>query len=61
MRNYQIRLALAGNPKTPLVIALKQVSTLDDRDLRTIAKSKNVPQAVGAQARRILMTRPSSR
>ena len=61
LRNYQIRLALAGNPKTPLVIALKQVSTLDDRDLRTIAKSKNVPQAVGAQARRILLTRPSSR
>src|SRR4029453_5331427 len=61
LRNYQIRLALAGNPKTPLVIAIKQVSTLDDRDLRTIAKSKNVPQAVGAQARRILLTRPSSR
>jgi len=56
MRNYQVRLALATNPKTPLVIALKQVGTLDGRDLRTLAKSKNVPQAVAAQARRLLLT-----
>jgi hypothetical protein len=61
MRNYQVRLALAGNPKTPLVIAIRQVSSLDDRDLRTLAKSKNVPQAVAAQARRLLMTRPSAK
>ena len=61
MRNYQVRLALACNPKTPLVIAIKQVSSLDDRDLRTLAKSKNVPNAVAAQARRLLLTRPSSR
>jgi hypothetical protein len=60
MRNYQVRLALATNPKTPLVIAMKQVSSLDDRDLRMLAKSKNVPQAVAAQARRLLMTKPSA-
>jgi hypothetical protein len=57
MRNYQVRLALATNPKTPLVVALKQVGTLDERDLRTLAKSKNVPQTVASQARRLLMTR----
>jgi hypothetical protein len=61
MRNYQVRLALATNPKTPLVIALKQVSSLDERDQRTLAKSKNVPQSVAAQARRILLNKPESR
>lgn len=55
-RNYQIRLALATNPKTPLVIALKQVGALGEKDLRLIAKSKNVPGGVAAQARRLLLT-----
>ena len=59
MKNYQIRLALATNPKTPLVIALKQIRTLDERDIRQIAKSRNVPQTVAAQARRILYSMPS--
>jgi hypothetical protein len=57
-RNYQVRLALATNPKTPLVVAMKQVNSLDERDLRTLAKSKNVPQSVAAQARRLLLTKP---
>ena len=56
MRNYQVRLGLATNPKARLPVALRQVGTLDERDLRIIAKSKNVPAAVSAQARRLLMT-----
>ena len=56
MRNYQVRLGLATNPKARLPVALRQVGTLDERDLRMIAKSKNVPAAVSAQARRLLMT-----
>ena len=55
MRNYQVRLAIATNPKAPLPIALRQVASLDQRDLRQIAKSKNVPQAVAAHARRLLL------
>jgi hypothetical protein len=31
------------------------VASLEQRDLRQIAKSKNVPQAVAAHARRLLM------
>ena len=56
MRNYQVRLGIATNPKAPLVIAIKQVGTLDERDLRLISRSKNVPMAIAAQARRLLMT-----
>jgi hypothetical protein len=54
-RNYQIRLALATNPKTPLAIALKQLSALGERDLRALAKSRNVSQTVAAQARRMIL------
>jgi len=56
MRNYQVRLGVATNPKARLPVALKQVGTLEERDLRLIAKSRNVPAAIAAQARRILMT-----
>ena len=61
MRNYQIRLALATNPKTPLVLALKQLTTLTDGDLRLLTKSKNVSATVASQARRILMTMREAR
>jgi hypothetical protein len=57
MRNYQVRLSLATNPKTPLTIAIKQIGTLGERDLRQLAKSKNVSATVAAQARRLLMAR----
>jgi hypothetical protein len=54
VRNYQVRHALSTNPKTPLPVALRHVGTLSERDMRFVAKSKNVPQAVAVQARRIL-------
>jgi hypothetical protein len=57
MRNYQVRLGLATNPKTPIAVALKQLSVLGERDIRALAKSRNIPQAVAVQARRILAAR----
>lgn len=56
VRNYQVRHALTTNPKTPLPVALRHVATLTERDLRFIAKSKNVPQGIAVQARRILLS-----
>jgi len=58
MRNYQIKLSLATNPKTPVTIALRQLSALADRDLRQLAKSRNVPDAVSGQARRMVVSKP---
>jgi hypothetical protein len=57
MANYQVRLALATNPKTPLPTAVRIVPTLLVRDLRALAKSKNVPSAVNGMAKRIVITR----
>jgi hypothetical protein len=56
-RNYQIRHALVTNPKTPLAIALHFVGMLHERDLRFLAKSKNVSATIVSQARRILAQR----
>ncbi|MCW5891449.1 MAG: hypothetical protein KIT14_12990 [bacterium] len=55
VRNYQVKLALVTNPKTPLVIAMRLVAQLGERDVRALAKSRNVPQAVAVQARRIVV------
>ena len=57
INNYQVRLALVTNPKTPTVIAVRYVNTLLVRDLRLLAKSKNVPVAVNGAAKRIVIDR----
>jgi hypothetical protein len=55
--NYQVRLALTTNPKTPLAMAVRFVSTLLPRDVRALAKSKNVPAAVCGMAKRLVISR----
>jgi hypothetical protein len=46
LKNYQVRVALANNPKTPLSEALKQVGYLRQRELEHLAKSRAVPRAI---------------
>ncbi len=53
-KSYQIKSALATNPKCPQPVAIKFLNYLPERDLRTIMKSKDVPSAISAHARRIL-------
>jgi len=50
---YSVKFNLAGNPKTPVPIALKLLSHLRELDLRKSAKSKDVPQVVATHARRL--------
>ena len=57
--NYQVRLALTTNPKTPIGVAARFVPGLLPRDLRQLAKSKNVPSAICAMARRLVLERTS--
>ena len=57
LASYQVKLALATNPKTPLPLALRLVPMLLPRDLRTLAKSKNVPQGVNSLAKRLILQR----
>lgn len=53
-RSYQVKLNLATNPKTPQSAAMKFLNYLQERDLRSIMKSKDVPSAISTHARRIL-------
>jgi hypothetical protein len=55
--NYQVKLALATNPKTPLPLAVRFVPMLLPRDLRALAKSKNVPAAINGMAKRLVIDR----
>ncbi len=53
-KSYQIKLALTTNPKTPIPQAVKFLNYLQDRDLRNLMKSRDVPSNISAHARRIL-------
>ncbi len=53
-KNYQIKMALASNPKTPQPQAIKFLNYLQERDLRHLMKSKDVPSNISTHARRIL-------
>ena len=53
-KNYQVKLGLATNPKTPQPTAVKFLNYLQDKDLRGIMKSRDVPSAISTQARRLL-------
>jgi hypothetical protein len=53
-KSNQIRFALATNPKCPQPVAIKFLNYLQERELRSIMKSKDVPSAISAHARRIL-------
>ncbi len=54
MRHYQVRHALATNPKCPLPIAARLVQTLMAQDLKVISRSKSVPTGVAQAARRLI-------
>ena len=51
MRNYQTRWALVQNPKTPIQISTQIMGTLREKEIKILAKSKAVSQAVSTIAR----------
>ncbi len=50
---YQVMKALILNPRTPLAIALKYVPKLSVKEMRDLAKDRNVPDAVRSIALRL--------
>lgn len=56
-KNYQVKLALVNNPKCPISQALNFLSHLRPFDLKAIARSKNVPQAIAQAAANMLKRR----
>ncbi len=54
LKIYPVKVELAKNPKTPLMLAMKLLQLLREADLHQIAKSKDVLRAVSSQALRLL-------
>ena len=57
-KNYQVRISLVSNPKTPLTLSMRHLHSLNDRDVRALAKSKNVSATVANAAKRIVNSKP---
>lgn len=53
-RNYQIKLNLVQNPRTPMTFSTRMIPHLRDNDLRNLAKSKNVPSSIAQAVRQQL-------
>jgi hypothetical protein len=56
-RSHQIKLNLVSNPRTPFAFAAKLLPHLREHELKSLAKSKNVPGAVVTAARQQLSRR----
>jgi hypothetical protein len=50
-RNYQVKLNLVGNPRTPFTFSSRLIPLLRDNDLRSLSKSKNIPTAIQTAVR----------
>jgi peroxiredoxin family protein len=56
-KNYQVKLNLVNNSKTPMSETLKFINHLRDKELRDLARSRNVSSQVCTAARRLMQKR----
>ena len=57
MRNYQIKIAVVSNPKTPLSVAINFLPHLHDTDLKSLSRDKNVSTILSRAAHNTLLKR----
>ncbi len=57
IKNYMIRKALVDSPKTPLPLALRFLSSLNEKDIAAYAKSKNISSVISTQAKRMVLAK----
>jgi hypothetical protein len=60
LRTYAIKIALVKNPKVPLPTALKLLQTLQEKDIKDLARDRNVPQTVQSQAKAYMMKKEAA-
>jgi hypothetical protein len=60
-RNYQIRMNLISNPRTPFTFSSRMIPLLRENDVRSLAKNKNVAAAVQTAARQQLMRKETKK
>ncbi len=52
VKNYNVVLALARNPKTPVAMSMNLLNRLTEKDLRQISTNRNVPEVLRVTARK---------
>jgi len=55
LRTYSLKTSLVKNPKVPLPTALKLLVTLQEKDIKELARDRNVPQTIQSQAKAYVM------
>jgi hypothetical protein len=60
-KDYNVKMALVGNPKCPVGISLRFLSYLHQEDLRNVSRSKNIPGALATAAKKLLQQREGGR
>ena len=60
VRNYALKLSLVKNPKVPLPTALRFMQTLQERDIKELARDRNVPNTIQAQAKAWMMKKEAA-
>ena len=58
---YDMKKALVHHPRTPLQQAMRYMGFLSEKDIKELAKSRNVTQAIVNNARRILASKSKKR
>jgi hypothetical protein len=54
---YDLKKALVSHPRTPLQSAMRYMTFLSEKDIKELARSRNVTQAIVNNARRMLLTK----
>jgi len=60
LKVYAIKTSLVKNPKVPLPTALKLLFTLQEKDIKELARDRNVPQTIQSQAKAWMMKKEAA-
>lgn len=56
-KNYQVKLNLTSNPRTPIAFSMRFLTHLHDQDLKRLGKSREVPAAIKTAASQLYIKR----
>ena len=54
MKNYSIKLNIIQNPKVPVGVTMRFLSTLRMAEVKSLAKNKNIPQGLATAAKKLV-------
>jgi hypothetical protein len=57
IKSYKIRKALVENNRTPVQNAMRYLGTMNDKDMASFAKSKNISSVISTMAKRLLLNK----